>query len=122
MTLLSGAERWRIAGFLVGALYILAPTAEQAFGVSLPRWVRAWNMYNSVGTQICQAAYFGRSEAGDEALPGPDELLAGPPDVLRYGRGLCETTGHADVRAEARCGSPDRWRKLDHRRRNLCAP
>jgi hypothetical protein len=115
-------EAGRIAFFVACAAYMLAPVAEQGFGVPLPDWVRGWRMYASVGTRVCQVSWYKRTPDGDVALAPPTDELPNRGAVWRVGAELCDRRKIRDLRVDARCGSRSRWQVVEARSTNLCAP
>jgi len=115
---------------LIGA-YVLAPVPAQLVGHRPPPWIRGWRMYATVGSDLCQVTYFERKDGADHPIDRratmdlDDELprrgaIRRAREVDTQGVRICKRIGATDVRADARCGSPRRWRPTHARERNLC--
>lgn len=119
----------RVAAFLGIAGFVAATPALDHVLHLRWRWVPSWHMYASVGRGVCDVTYFD----GDAPIDRTEVLHGGPwwalepwqrrvsvPELDDVGAALCDRPGLEDVRAEAWCAGPQRWRQVRGRERNLC--
>lgn len=117
-------HRLRAVALAAGLIYVLgAPALVQVFGAPLGPVLRSWRMYRKVGLDLCEVRYTQRMADGRTIPLDRWEILKVPRDAIRFdishlvkpravqdvGRQLCEALPGADVRARARCATPDGW-------------
>ena len=117
------------------AYILLGPAFPMLLGVREGPF-RAWRMFWKWGSDICEVHYVKVDRGGRRSpldrfralgyrtradAPRSLRFVRDPAAITEIGAKLCRKLGgRADVRVEARCGSPDGWVTANDGRQNLC--
>jgi len=124
---------------LLGGWISFSPAYRQVFN-GRSKWFPRWVMFHGFGRNVCDVQFFQivPDDEGGEQRKALDRFevldrkrswsknksivrMGSKTEVERVGKRICRALGpNADVRAHARCGSRDTWKRKLRGKSNLC--